>query len=92
MLHEGGLRRREWEVGLEWASGGDDRIVVHTKRVEVKGYPVTVVMLHIWRLWLVERVFVQFILMVRFIGYHDAVDGWDVRGEIGGTLPGLDIY
>ena len=38
-------------------------------------------------MWLIERIFIQLILMVRLVGYHDAVDSWDVRGEISGTFP-----
>ncbi len=88
MLNEWGVGGRKREVLLEWSRGSDYRIVIHVESIELKGHPRMIVMIH-WRVWLIQRILMKVRIVFGVIGYHYAVDSRYLRGEIGGSFPGL---
>jgi hypothetical protein len=88
MLNEGGVGGREREVLLEWSRGSDYRIVIHIESIELKRHSRMIMMIH-WRVRLIQRILVKIRIVFGVIGYHYAVDRRYLRGEIGGSFPGL---
>lgn len=57
--------------------------------IQLKRHTRMIMMHHLSRMGLIERIFVQVRIMVWVVGYHDAVHGWDLGGEVRRSLPGL---
>jgi len=76
---------------LEWTSGADDRVFVKLESIDGKWYlGLRSVLLEARLLhWLIQGIMVQSRLRIGIIGYHYAVDSRYLRGEIGGSFPGL---
>ena len=88
MLNEGGVGWRKREVLLEGSCGGDYRIVVHIESIELKRHSRVIMMIH-WRMLLIQRVLMKVRIVFGVVWYHDTVDSRYLRGEIGGSFPGL---
>ena len=88
MLNEGGVGWRKREVLLEWSRGGDYRIVIHIESIELERHSRVIMMIH-RRMRLIQRVFMKIRIMFGIVRYHDTVDSRHLRGEIGGSFPGL---
>ena len=62
--------------------------MIHIESIDVKGHSMVIVVIH-WRMRLVQRILVKVCIVFGVIGYHYAVDSRYMRGEIGGSFPGL---
>jgi len=69
--------------------GSNYWIVFQAERIQLKRHTRMIMMHHLGWVGLIERVFVQVRIMVRVVGYHNAVHGWYLRGEVRRSLPGL---
>ena len=75
---------------LEGTRGSDYRIVVHIEGINLERHSRMVIMIH-WRVRLIQRVLVKFCIVFGVVGYHYAVGNRYLRGEIGGSFPGLRL-
>lgn len=62
--------------------------MIHIESIEVKWHSWVSMMVH-WRVRLIQGVLMKVCIVFRVIGYHYAVDSRYLRGEIGGSFPGL---
>jgi hypothetical protein len=88
MLNEGGVGWRKREVLLEGSCGSDYRIMIHIESIELKWHSRVIMMIH-WRMRLIQGILMKVRIVFGVVGYHYAVDSRYLRGEIGGSFPGL---
>jgi hypothetical protein len=63
--------------------------VFHAEGVELKRHAGMAVMHHLRRMRLIEGILIEIRIMIGVVGYHDAVHGWHLGGEVRWSLPGL---
>jgi len=83
------VRWGEREALLIGSRRSNYRIVVQIKSIELKRHPGMIVMNHLRRMRLIERIFIQIRIMIWVVRNHDAVHGWYLGGEVRRSLPGL---
>lgn len=88
MWHERRIRWREREVLLERSGRSDYRVVIHIKGVELKRHPRMILVMH-REMLLIKGIVVEVCVMVRILGYRHAIDGWNLRREVGWPFPWL---
>ena len=90
MLYEWGVGWRKSEVLLERSRGRDYRFLIHIESIELKRHSLVAMMIQ-WRVRLIQRILVKVCIMFRVIGYHNTVHSRYLGGEVGGSLPGLQV-
>jgi hypothetical protein len=88
MLHQGRVGGRKREVLLEGSRGSDYRIVIHIESIKLKRNTRVIVVNH-GRMRLIQGVLMKVCIVFGVIWDHYAVDRRYLRGEIGGSFPGL---